>query len=197
MHPAPLYRWDDRAAALAFVAEMSFAHVFAQTPDGPRVAHVPVLVDGDALRFHLANTNGLTRFLDGAVALASVAGPQAYVSPSWYARTDRVPTWAYVAIECEGPVRRLAPGELVDLLDVSAATHEARVGRGWTRGKMPPGRFDAMCKAITGFELTVTALRTTRKLSQDSDAADAAGVVAGLAAQGADAVAALVAGTRA
>ena len=182
MHPAALYRWDDRTAALAFVAQMSFAHVFVQTPDGPRVAHVPLLVDGDRLRFHLSNSNGLTRFLDGAVALASIAGPQSYVSPRWYVRTDGVPTWDYVAVECEGPVRHLDASELIDLLDASAAEHEARIGAGWTRAKMVPGRFEAMCKAITGFELTVTALRTTRKLSQDSDTADIAGVVAGLAA---------------
>jgi len=192
VHPAPLFRWEDRAAALAFVAEVSFAHLFLQTPDGPRVAHVPVMVDGERLRFHLANGNALTPHLDGATALASVAGPNAYVSPSWYVRTSRVPTWNYVAVECEGPVRRLAPDELVALLDSSAATHEARVGERWTRAKMAPGRFEAMCRAITGFELTVATVRATRKLSQDSDAADIAGAATGVATTGDPAAAALM-----
>ena len=191
MHPSPKFRWEDRAAALAFVAEVSFAHVFVQTPDGPRVAHVPVLVEGEALRFHLANANALTPHLGGAVALASVAGPNAYVSPNWYASRGRVPTWNYVAVECEGPVRVLAGDELAVLLDASAATHEARVAQNWTRAKMDPARFDAMCGAITGFELSVTTIRATRKLSQDSNAADAAGVIVGLTAIG-SAVAALI-----
>ena len=177
MHPSPLYRWDDDAA-LAFVAEMSFAHVFAQTPDGPRVAHVPVIVDGQRLRFHLANANALTPHLAGLTALASVAGPNAYVSPNWYVKRTRVPTWLYVAVECEGPVRALSPAELVDLLDASTATHEGRVAQNWTRAKMDPAKFAAMCRAITGFQLTVTAVRATRKLIQDSDATDAAAVVA-------------------
>ena len=191
MHPSPKFRWEDRAAALAFVAEVSFAHVFVQTPDGPRVAHVPVLVEGEALRFHLANANALTPHLGGAVALASIAGPNGYVSPNWYASRGRVPTWNYVAVECEGPVRVLSRDELVALLDASAATHEPRVRENWTRAKMDPARFDAMCGAITGFELSVTTIRATRKLSQDSNAADAAGVIVGLTASG-SAVAALI-----
>lgn len=192
MHPAPQFRWEDRAAALAFVADVSFAHLFLQTPDGPRVAHVPVLVEGERLRFHLANGNALTRHLGGAVALASVAGPNAYISPNWYANRKRVPTWNYVAVECEGPVRALSPDELVALLDVSAGTHEGRVGENWTRAKMDPGRFEAMCRAITGFELHVQVIRATRKLSQDADAADLAGAVAGVAATGDPAAAALM-----
>lgn len=192
MHPAPQFRWEDRAAALAFVADVSFAHLFLETPDGPRVAHVPVLVAGERLRFHLANANALTRHLDGATALASVAGPNAYVSPNWYANRKRVPTWNYVAVECEGMVRALSPDELATLLDDSAATHEARVGEGWTRAKMDPGRFEAMCRAITGFELDAKVIRATRKLSQDSDAADLAGAVAGVAAMGDPTAAALM-----
>lgn len=192
MHPAPQFRWEDRAVALAFVAEMSFAHVFLQTPDGPRVAHVPVLVEGERLRFHLANANALTRHLDGFVALASIAGPNAYLSPNWYENRRRVPTWNYVAVECEGLVRQLSPDELAALLDVSAATHESRVGENWTRAKMDPGRFEAMCRAITGFELSATTIRATRKLSQDSNAADLAGAAAGIAETGDPAVATLM-----
>ncbi len=196
MHPSPKFHWEDRAAALAFVAEVSFAHVFVQTPEGPRVAHVPVLVYGDTggerLRFHLANANALTPHLDGAVALASVAGPNAYVSPNWYANRGRVPTWNYVAVECEGPLRALSSDALVALLDASAATHEPQVGENWTRAKMDPARFDAMCGAITGFELCVTAVRATRKLSQLDAPADLAGAAAGVAAAGGNAMATLM-----
>lgn len=195
MHPSPQFRWEDRAA-LEFVAAVSFGHLFVQTPDGPRVAHVPVLVDGDRLRFHLANTNALTPHLAGLTALASVAGANGYISPNWYANRGRVPTWDYVAVECEGPVRALTPDELIQLLDASAATHEPRVLENWTRAKMDPARFAALCRAITGFELRVTKLRATRKLSQDSDAADTVGVLAGLHATGGAAVAALIDGNR-
>lgn len=192
MHPDAAFRWDD-ASALAFVAAVGFAHVFAQTPDGPRVAHVPVLVDGRRLRFHLANRNALTPHLAGATALASIGGPGAYVSPNWYVDgAGQVPTWNYLAVEVEGPARQLSDIELVDLLDASSALHEARVAQDWTRAKMDPARFAAMCGAITGFEIDAAQIRATRKLSQNKSEADARSVAAGQAAAGYGVMAALV-----
>lgn len=193
MHPDRAFAWHDRGTALAFVADFAFAHVFVTTPDGPRVAHVPVLVVGEALRFHLSNGNALTRDLDGAVALASIGDPGAYVSPNWYANgAGQVPTWNYLAVEVEGLVRRLDNDELIALLDASAAEHEGRAGENWTRAKMDPRRFEAMSKAITGFELPATTIRATTKLSQNKSEADARGVVAGLRAIGKAQPAALI-----
>ena len=195
MHPDPAFRWDDRAAILAFAEAQAFAHVFAVTADGPRVAHVPVIAAGGALRFHLSNRNALTPHLEGATALASIADAGAYVSPNWYVDgAKQVPTWNYRAVEIEGVVRRLDTPELVALLDASTAGHERRAGEDWTRATMDPARFAAMTRAITGFELPATILRATAKLSQNKTAADAAGVAAGLAAIGqADAAAAILA----
>lgn len=180
MHPDRAFAWDERANVLAFVAETAFAHVFVATLDGPRVAHVPVLVVGDELRFHLANRNAVTAHLDGATALASIAGANGYVSPNWYANgRGQVPTWNYRAVEVEGKVRRLSDDDLVALLDATTAEHEARVGEDWTRAKMEPRRFEAMTRAITGFALAATTLRATAKLSQNKSQADALGVAAG------------------
>jgi transcriptional regulator len=191
MHPAAAFAWDD-AAALAFAAEVAFAHLFAQTPDGPRIAHAPVLIVDGLLRFHLSNSNALTPHLDGQVVAASLAAHDHYVSPNWYAGADQVPTWNYVAVEIAGPVRRMSSDALVALLDASAATFEPRVAQDWTRAKMTPARFAAMCGGITGFEMTIASVRATRKLSQNKSAADIAGVAAALDALGkADAVAAM------
>ncbi len=46
--------------------------------------------------------------------------------------------------------------------------------------KMERPRAEAMMRAITGFELVPTAIRTTVKASQNRSAADAAGVIAAL-----------------
>lgn len=193
MHPDPAFAWRDRAGALAFAGKVAFAHVFAVTADGPRVAHVPVMVAGEALRFHLSNRNALTVNLDGVTALASIGGPSAYVSPNWYPHgAGQVPTWNYRAVEVEGLVRRLDADELVALLDASAAEHEARAGENWTRAKMEPRRFAAMGTAITGFELAATTIRATAKLSQNKSDADARGVAKGLSGIGRADVAAAI-----
>jgi len=195
LHPAAAFGWDD-AAALAFAAEIAFAHIFALTPDGPRVAHAPLLVGNGVARFHLSNGNALTPHLGGGHATASVAAHDHYVSPDWHVGADQVPTWNYVAVELSGPVRRLDDAELVALLDASAATFEPRVREGWTRAKMSPARFEAMCRGITGFEMTIETLRATRKLSQNKTDADVAGVVAALEGRGRGDTAAAVRATR-
>lgn len=195
MHPNRRFHWDDRDALLAFVADVSFAHIFAATPDAPRVAHAPVVVTREGnLRFHLARSNGLARHLDGARAVVSIATPDAYISPDWYGTDDQVPTWNYLAVEVEGPVRRLAETDLVALLDDLSAAHESRLlpKKPWTRAKMTPGRFEAMLPAIHAFELTVEALRGTDKMGQNKSAAEIEGAAAGLDGIGRGDVAALM-----
>ena len=198
MHPDKAFRFTADDPALAFVAATAFAHLFGATPDGPRVAHVPLLVlPTGALRFHLSNGNALARHLDGATVLASVGGPGGYVSPNWYGDpVGHVPTWNYRTAEIDGVVRALGWDDLRDLLDRSAATFEPRVGQDWTMAKMDPVRRDAMMRAITAFELVPTAIRSTDKNSQNRSEADAQRVVAAMEAIGALAGAAEIRRTR-
>lgn len=196
MHPDPRFRPDRDDLAAMFVREIGFAAIFAATPDGPRVAHTPVILNDDAtaLQFHLARGNALTRHLDGQAALVVVQGPDAYVSASWYAAADQVPTWNYVAVEMEGRARRLDDAELVTQLDTLSALHEARIGADppWTRARMNPAQFSRMTGAITGFELRIAAWRPTIKLSQNKPADERARVTAGLEATGHGALAQLM-----
>ncbi|MBU6165827.1 MAG: FMN-binding negative transcriptional regulator [Alphaproteobacteria bacterium] len=179
MHPNAAFRSD--ADPLGFVAAHGFAHIFGATPAGPRVAHAPVLVQGGCILFHLARGNALAQHLDGLTALISVGGPGHYVSPNWYVQpANNVPTWNYQTVEIEGPVRALDMVALEALLNLSSATFEPRVGQDWTMAKMERPRAEAMMRAITGYCLTPTAIRTTCKASQNRSDADVAGVIAAL-----------------
>ena len=181
MHPNRVFAWEDRDAMLAFIDEIAFCTIFV---DGPMLVHAPVAVcSSDRLQFHVANRNRAVDLLEGRRGLLSCLGPDGYISPDWYGTDDQVPTWNYVTVEAEGPLRRLDETELTDLLDVLSAAHERRLApkKPWTRDKMSPGRFDAMLKAITGFELGIEALRGTRKLGQHKKAAEQEGAAAGLA----------------
>lgn len=167
MHPNRAFHWADEQEMLAFVAQVSFATICI---DGPAVVHAPLVVTGpERLRFHVSGSNPAVPFLVDARAVASVLGPHTYVSPDWYGIPDQVPTWNYIAVEAEGSLRRLDEAELATLLDDLSAMHEARLAPkpAWTRDKMSMGRFEAMLKAIVGFELTIEALRGTRKLGQN------------------------------
>lgn len=179
MHPNRAFAWEDREEMLGFVAGIAFCTVAA---DGPMVAHVPVVVERpDRIRFHVARGNRAR--LDGRRAIVSCLGPDAYVSPDWYGTPEQAPTWNYLAVEAEGPLRRLDEAELTALLDDLGAAHEARLAPkpAWTRAKMSAGRFEAMLKAIIGYELVIEDLRGTRKLGQHKSGAEREGAANGLA----------------
>ena len=181
MHPDRRFAWDDGDAMLAFVREVAFCTICV---DGPAAVHAPVIVaTPDRIRFHVSRANRAAASLDGARALVSCLGPDAYISPDWYGTPDQVPTWNYVAVEAEGPLRRLDEEELVQLLDDLGAEHEARLAPkpAWTRDKLSPERFNGLLKAIVGYELTIEALRGTRKLGQNKQEAERAGAADGLA----------------
>jgi transcriptional regulator len=195
MHPNAAFRWEDRETLSAFAREIGFGMVFAATPDGPRVAHVPfVFLDEDRIGFHLARGNGLTRHLDKAEALLVVNGPDGYISPDYYGMDDQVPTWNYLALEMQGPVRKMSADELTAQVDALSAEQEGRLAPKpeWTRNKMSDGLFGKMLGGITGFEMMVTAWRSTAKLGQNKPAEARMRVADALEARGNKAVALLM-----
>lgn len=187
MHPSPAFRVDDEATLLAHLAKRPFVTLAAAVEGRPVVAHAPVVIrklaSGLALDFHLSRGNALSPALAaGFRAVAVSLGPEAYVSPDWYADKDQVPTWNYVSVEAEGPVVALDDQGLVALLDELSVQEETRLlpKRPWTRAKMSEGKFDKMTRAIIGGRMSVERLQGITKLSQNKDAADRAGVIAAL-----------------
>jgi transcriptional regulator len=181
MHPNKAFQWVDTQAMLRFVAEHSFAHVFSASDAGLFAVHVPVVVKDGRVWFHVARRNRIADQLEGATVLISVSGREGYQSANWYSTDDQVPTWHYEAVEVEGQARRLTDGELVELLDLLSDEMERRYSpeKPWTRAKMEPGKFDAMTKAIIGFEVDPMAIRGTRKFNQHKSADDLAATVSG------------------
>jgi transcriptional regulator len=187
MHPAPAFLEADEAKLLAHLAAFPFATIAAAPAGRPLVAHAPLVIrrlpEGLALDLHLSRNNALAPAIaEGFRAVAVSLAADAYISPDWYESADQVPTWNYVSVEAEGAVRMLDAAELVSLLDDLSAQEEGRLAPKppWTRGKMGPGRFEAMLSGIVGGRLTVERLEGTFKLSQNKGEADRAGVISGL-----------------
>lgn len=181
MHPNPAFEWSDEQAMLRFVAEQSFAHIFTASSGQLFVVHAPVLVVDGRVQFHVARRNRIADRLAGEQVLISVSGRQAYQSANWYASDNQVPTWHYEAVEVEGIAREMTHDELVSFLDRLSDTHERRVQpeNPWSRAKMGPGAFEAMTRAIVGFEVEPAAIRGTRKFNQNKKADDLAATIDG------------------
>ena len=195
MHPNPTFRWDDRDAMRDFAAEVGFGMLFMTTPDGPRVAHIPfIFLDDDRIGFHIARGNALAKHLDGADGLFVVNGPDGYISPDWYGIVDQVPTWNYVALELQGPVAKMDEAALIAQADALSENREARLAPKpmWTRDKMADGLFDKMLRGISGFEMTISAWRSTVKLGQNKSMEVRAAAANGAEAAGNRAIAHLM-----
>lgn len=192
MHPNHAFHWNDRDAMRALVREVAFGALFAGTPDGPRVVHLPVVwLDDATLGLHVARGNGIARWLDDAVALFVVQGPEGYVSPDWYGEGPAgVPTWNYVTVELEGVLRKMDRGGLRAQIEQLGAEQEARLTKDpWTLDKVAPRAVEAMLGEITGYRLEITGWRGTLKLGQNKSQGARLGAADGLAASGRSAVA--------
>jgi transcriptional regulator len=195
MHPDPVFHPDDRRACEALIAAVGFGMIFAATPDGPRVAHTPLLTDGEGtVMFHLSKGNALTRPIErGADVLIVVNGPDGYVSPRWYGKRDTVPTWNYVALELAGPVTRMEDAGLEAFLHTAITTHEGRLrGEPWRADESSGKTWGGLFKGITGFSMAVREWRPTFKLSQNKPPEDRAQIAKGLEAAGYAALADMV-----
>ena len=195
MHPNKIFDWTDRGAMLNFAADRSFAHIFTASADGPFVVHAPILVtDQGKIWFHVARRNSIAAHLPGGRLLISLAGRDAYQSANWYVSDNQVPTWHYETVEIEGAARVLADEELVALLDGLSERFERQLSpeRPWTRHKMEPGKFEAMTRAIVGFEVDPVEVRGTRKLNQHKPADDVAANIAGQQGAGRDDIVAAI-----
>jgi transcriptional regulator len=183
----------DAAALLGELCRVVPATLVTHDADGFRTSVLPMLFDpaeGELgmLRGHLARGNPQWRQLDGAVtALAIFHGPEAYVTPTWYAekrRTGRVvPTWNYVIVQAEGTiVVHHEPEWLLPHVRQLVNRHEAALAAPWSVDDAPAGYLEAQARAIVGLELRIDRLEGKRKLSQNRDGEDIDGAIAGLEA---------------
>jgi transcriptional regulator len=184
VHPAKDFRETDRTILAERVGERGFAVIIGIAEGRPRIAHAPILLDGDRMRFHLSAANPLsTAVQDAGWALAVITGDEAYVSPDWYEITDQVPTWNYLSVEIEGSVRVLGRDEATRLLDDLADRYEAwlKPKPPWTRAKMVPAKFEALLGGIVAFEMRIERLEGVTKLSQNKPTAEAMRIAGELA----------------
>ncbi|WP_243657947.1 FMN-binding negative transcriptional regulator [Parafrankia sp. BMG5.11] len=153
--------------------------IWDRTPSRPDAPHGRLLG-------HLAHANPQWRTASpGCAALAIVHGPQAYISPSWYAaKTEHgrvVPTWNYTAIHFSGPVTfHHDPEQLRGIVTRLTDRHEQHREQPWAVDDAPPDFVAGLLRTIVGFELAVASVTAKEKLSQNRSPADRAGAIAGL-----------------
>ena len=189
----PAFSAIDDAEARAIVADVGSGWLVTPSADGPPTATLmPILWRDDRVVAHMAKANPHWRQIaDGTLGLLIVSGPEAYISPSWYASKAEhgrvVPTWNYLAVHLSGSVTiRPEPEWVRALVTDLTVRHEHHRADPWHVTDAPDEFIDAQLTAIVGVEMLVERVEGKAKLSQNRTDADRRGVVAGLFAGRAD-----------
>lgn len=188
------FRTDDLPAIHAAMRETHLANLVTSGPEGLVATPLPMLLDAGEGEFgtlyaHVARANPQWRSGAGQEALVIFDGPDAYISPSWYATKQEhgkvVPTWNYVAVHVYGPVEFTEdPEQLRRLVTRLTERHEGSRAQPWAVDDAPSPFIEAQLRGIVGVRLPITRLEGKRKLSQNRTPDDRAGVKAGLLQDG-------------
>jgi transcriptional regulator len=182
---------EDLATLHGFMEEHSFAVLTATLEGAPFATHLPLLIDRGrgpkgTIVGHIARANSHGKILDGKTpALAIFTGPHAYVSPSWYASKDVVPTWLYTAVHAYGrPQVSNDPAQVRALLERMVGLFESGSARPWQLASQREAYLEGMQRGIIAFEMPIERIEGKFKLNQIKSEADRRGTMAGLEATG-------------
>jgi len=178
----------DETEMADFVDAAGPAHLVTLSSAGLVSSLLPLLLDrgSNSLIGHLARANPQWRdVVEGVDALAIFPGPDAYISPSFYPTKQEtgkvVPTWNYEVVHASGQLVVHDDAQWVtDLVTRLTERHESTRSVPWSVDDTPDGFIASMAKAIVGVEIRNVRLEGKRKLSQNRNAVDVDGTIAGL-----------------
>ena len=184
---------DEDVAAL--LANLGAADLISATDEGLLATFLPLIHEpagsspdagpGGRLLGHVARNNRQWRVPAQGLALVIVRGPDAYISPAWYATKREhgrvVPTWNYITAHIHGPLTiHDEPAWVEANVRALSERHEAGRAAPWSVDDAPPPYIAGQLKAIVGVELVISRIEAKFKLSQNRSAEDVDGAVAGL-----------------
>jgi transcriptional regulator len=192
MHVPPAFRAEDQDAISAIIREAPLGQFVTATAAGPIATPLPMIVDwaeGEhgTLYGHVAKPNPQWQEPMIGEALAIFMGPDAYVTPSWYASKREhgkvVPTWNYEAVQVFGPAEFFADADrLLEVVTRLTDKHESDRADRWHVSDAPAAFIQGQLRGIVGIRMPITRIVGKRKMSQNRSVEDRAGVVQGLAA---------------
>ena len=203
MYTPPHFAENDPAVLAALIGAHPLG-AWVTTVDGALVVnHIPFLLRPDGgphgtLVGHVARANDVwQRFAREPESIVVFQGPEAYITPSWYATKREhgkvVPTWNYAVVHAHGTPRAIEDKDwLFALVTALTDSQEAGAAAPWKVTDAPAAFVRAQLGAIVGIEIPLRALVGKWKASQNRSPADRAGVVSGLLERGNLAMADLV-----
>lgn len=191
MYRPPAFREDRLDVLHAFIRAHPLAMLVSAGAGGLMANPIPFLVDpaeGEKglLRAHLARANDqLAALRQGAEVMVLFQGPDAYVTPSWYASKREhgkvVPTWNYATVHAWGTPRVIDDEAWLrqQIGDLTRSQEENRE-HPWGVQDAPADFLAGQIRGIVGLEIAIARIEGKWKVSQNRSAADRQGVIDGL-----------------
>src|SRR5262245_33411515 len=189
MYTPPAFREDDPAVLRQIIRDARLATLVTATSQGLVATPLPLFLRDEGehgvLYGHVAKANPHWTLAPVGEALAMFSGPDAYISPSWYATKHEhgkvVPTWNYVAVHAYGPVEFFEDERrLYDIVTTLTTLYESPRRDPWAVTDAPADFIQTHLRAIVGLRLPITRIEGKLKLSQNRSTADRQGVQSGL-----------------
>ncbi|MDY0881500.1 FMN-binding negative transcriptional regulator [Dongia soli] len=191
MYVPTAFQESDPAVLRQIIREARLCNFVTATQEGLVATPLPLFLNADegehgVLYGHLAKANPQWKMTSIGDALAIFVGGHAYITPSWYASKAKdekvVPTWNYEAVHAYGPAEFFEDADrLLDVVTRLTNLHESERAKPWAVSDAPADYIKAQLRGIVGIRMPITRLQGKRKMSQNRNAEDRAGVARGLA----------------
>lgn len=173
MYVPAAFAETDESRLQQFIEQQSFATLVTSRGGEPLASHLPLLLQQTAgetreLLGHFAKANPQAKTADNERVLAVFHGPHAYISPTWYASTNTVPTWNYQAVHVYGRYSRITDAsDLKQVIEETVRFYEASQPEPWST-QIPEADFmNGLLQGIVGFRITIERIEGKFKLSQN------------------------------
>ncbi|GLV14715.1 protease synthase and sporulation protein PAI 2 [Alicyclobacillus hesperidum] len=180
MYIPKLYRLD-HDEAVKIMKSYPFAIVVTVDGHTPIATHIPIEIreeDGKTYALgHIAYGNMQKNTLENNPnVLLIFQGPHTYISSSWY-EAENVPTWDYLAVHAYGKSRIISGDELESHLATLLQHYESNRENGRLWETLTPGFLQNQIKGIVAFEIEITSIQASGKMSQNRNDRDYKAIV--------------------
>jgi transcriptional regulator len=196
MRHTPSYVITDENEVKRLIRENPWATIVSNTATGLVASHYPVVLEktdeGISIVSHVGRPDEQLHELGRHEVLVIIQGPHGYISPSWYANEDFVPTWNHVTAHLYGVPEILSDAENFGVLDDLVDHFEQRMPQPVSLD-VDEEQARRIARGTVGLRLRVTRFDARLKLSQNKQPEVVARIIAALEGDGAYSSAALAA----
>lgn len=173
MYTPDIYKNENQEEINVFLKENSFGILINQTEGKLWATHIPLELDTNiegktVLQGHISKENPQWKaFADNDEVLAVFSGPHSYISSSWYDH-ENVPTWNYIAVHVYGKIKIIEGEAVIESLKKLVNKYEQNSEKPVRIEDLSEETMKQAC-GIVAFEIEITAIQATKKMSQNRD----------------------------